>query len=325
MKLLALSASDLYRALPMPEAIEAMKSAFADLSTGRAQVPQRSVLDAGGGGSLLVKPAVHADSVSGAKLLTYYPGNREHSRPLIHALVVLFDGETGAPVGLCEGASLTAWRTGAASGAATDLLAAADARTAAVFGAGVQARTQLLAIAAVRPLERIDVYSRSSGPLGEFVARLDDEVDAQVVAASSPEEALAHAQIVCTATPATEPLFDGDSIGAGAHVNCVGSFTPTMREVDRKLVARSRLFVDSRDSVALEAGELIDAREAGLTDASEWAELGEVVEGTRSGRQSPNEVTLFKSVGVAVQDTAAGALALHRAREMGLGTELDLS
>lgn len=324
MKLLALSASDFHQALPMPEAVEAMKSAFADLSAERAQVPQRAVLESGGG-SLLVKPAVQPGAGCGAKLLTYYPQNREHGRPLIHALVVLFDAETGVPIGLCEGASLTAWRTGAASGAATDLLAAPDARTAAIFGAGVQARTQLLAIAAVRPLERVDVYSRSSGPLAAFVAQLDEEVDAQVVAASSPEEALVNAQIVCTATPATEPLFDGDSIGAGTHINCVGSFTPAMREVDRKLVARSQLFVDSRQSVGLEAGELIDARDAGITSAEAWTELGEVVEGSRPGRQSAKEVTLFKSVGVAIQDTAAGALALRRARELGLGTELDLS
>jgi ornithine cyclodeaminase len=328
-KLLALSADDLRRALPMRPTVEAMKRAFADLSAARATVPQRSVLELGGSdqepsGAFLVKPAVAPGSAFGAKLLSLLPGNPARGLPLIHALVVLHDPETGAPTAVCEGGFLTAWRTGAAAGAATDLLALPKARSAAIFGAGVQARTQILAVDAVRPLETVRVYAPTRSRLDEFVERMAAEVDAEVRAAATPAEAVAGAEIVCAATTSSKPVFEGGSIAEGCHVNGVGSYTLEMREVDAELVARSRVFVDSRDAASAEAGDLVLAEREGRTRSEEWVEIGEVAEQPTRGRQSPSEITFFKSVGVAIQDLAAAQLALERARELGLGVELDL-
>ncbi len=326
MKLLVLSAGDLRRALPMSEAVEVMKGAFADLSAGRARVPQRAVvpLDDSGDALFLVKPAVRPGDAFGAKLLSLLPENPGRGRTLIHALVAVFDPETGAPAGICEGGFLTAWRTGAASGAATDLLARPDARRAAIFGAGVQARTQLLAIAAVRPLQEIRVYCRTESARSAFAADLEAEVEARVVAAESPAEAVAGADVICAATSSATPVLDGAAVAAGCHVNGVGSFTREMCELDVELVRRSTVFVDSRAAARLEAGELIAAERAAATRSSDWTELGEVVEGARPGRSDLREITFFKSVGVAIQDLAAAARALARARELGLGTEVEL-
>lgn len=320
-----MSADDLRQVLPMRETVEAMKRAFADLSSGRATVPQRQVLDLGEtGGSFLIKPAIQPGAGPGAKLLTLVPGNRARGLPLIHALVVLLDPETGAPAGLCEGGFLTAWRTGAASGAATDLLARPDARRAAIFGAGAQARTQLLAIAAVREIEEIRVYSRTEAARAAFARELDAEVEASVVAARSPEEALDGADVVCAATTSHEPVFGAGAVADGCHVNGVGSYTPEMCELDPDLVGRASVFVDARASAALEAGELIAAERRGVTRQEDWTELGEVVEGVRPGRTGDSDITLFKSVGVAVQDIATMALALENARNRGIGTEVEL-
>lgn len=329
MKLLFLSADDLRRALPMRETVEAMKRAFADLTTGRATVPQRSVLELESpgnrsDGAFMVKPALMPGSAFGAKLLSLVPGNAARGLPLIHALVVVHDPETGAPTAVCEGGFLTAWRTGAASGAATDLLALPTAGSAAVFGAGIQARTQILAIAAVRPLETIRVYAPTRSRLLEFVNAISSEVQAEVVAADSPQEALQDAHVICAATTSMAPVFAGNLVSAGCHVNGVGSYTLEMREVDAELVARSRVFVDSLVAAGAEAGDLVQAEREGLTSSENWTELGDVVENPARGRRDESEITFFKSIGVAIQDLAAAQLALERARELGLGTELDL-
>ena len=322
MRLLALSADDIRRALPITAAIEATKAAFADLSAGRATVPQRATLPVRDDALFLVKPAVQPEAAFGSKLLSYFPNNPTKDLPTIQGVVVLFDSNDGSPAGVCDGGFLTAWRTAAATGAATDLLAREDASRAVLFGAGAQARTQVLALDAARPLERIAVCARSLRSAERFAEEVDELVSAQVVAVETAD--LAEADVVCTATPATSPLFEGASISPGCHVNCIGSFRPDMREVDSDLIARSRVFVDSRGPVSLEAGELIHAVERGISRPEEWTEIGEVVEGLRPGRSAPDEITLFKSVGVAVQDTAAGAAALAEARRLGIGTQIDL-
>jgi alanine dehydrogenase len=332
MKLRLVSAADIALALPMSQCVEVMKRAFADFSKGHARVPLRTVLpierDGHRRGTFLVKPAYipgpGPGSGLGAKLVSVFPDNAAIGRPVTPGLVILVSVETGEPIALLDGTFLTAWRTGAASGAATDLLAAPDAAVAAVFGAGSQGRTQILAVDAVRDLEEIRVYARDRPGVEALLAEIGDHVRARLVAVESPSAAVADAQIVCTATTSSHPVFDGLHVQEGAHVNGVGSFTPEMQEVDLETVLRSRVFVDSFESASVEPGDLLEAVAAGVTNPEEWTEIGTVVEGEHPGRQPGDDLTFFKSVGLAVQDIAAGAVVLERALDQDLGFDVEL-
>jgi len=324
MKLTLLSADDVRQALPMREAIEAMKGAFADYSSGRATVPQRmSVGVPESGGTVLLKPALTPTGV-GAKLVSFFPGNRARGKPVVTGIVVLLDRESGEPQALLDGTFVTAWRTGAASGAATDLLASKGVGTAALLGCGAQAETQALAIDTARRLETIRIYARTPAAVERFIAAMQPRLKARLVAAPSSDDAIDGAGLICAATTSSTPVFDGRKLSAGVHVNGIGSFTKEMQEVDLATVERSRIFVDSRESAAAEAGELVVAIRAGRTRPEDWTELGEVVEGSRPGRASDSELTFFKSVGLAVQDVAACARVLDNARNLGLGSVVEL-
>jgi ornithine cyclodeaminase len=249
--------------------------------------------------------------------VTVCPGNAGSDRPLVHALVLLVDPETGVPEAVLDGTWLTALRTGAASGLATELLARTDASVLAVVGAGVQARTQIEAVRAVRPIREIRVRSRR----GASAARLVDEVrrgvaeaghDVEVTAVDDPEAHLAGAHVVVTATDASEAVIP-DAVAPGTHVNAVGAYTPRMRELPGSLMGRATLFVDQRAAARAEAGDLIRAIDEGhLTDEVRPAELGEVVAGLHPGRTAEGEITVFKSVGSAAQDLAVARLAVDR-------------
>ena len=309
----------------MPAAIAAMKSAFAELSTGQANVPLRTTLPIPSAGAVaLFMPALVPSSGLGAKIVSVFPRNAECGQPIIHGLVILLDAATGEPVALCDGTFLTAWRTGAASGAATDLLARPDARVAALLGCGAQAQTQALAVDAVRALAAIRIYAPHPDHVQQFIAEMQPLVGAALVAAPSSADAVRGADIVCAATTSSTPVFDGQLLKAGTHVNGVGSYTTQMQEVDAVTVTRARIFVDARESALAEAGDLVIPMRAGATRAEEWVELGEVVAGLKPGRQSPGEITFFKSVGVAVQDVAAAGAALTAAQRLGLGKVVDL-
>ncbi len=320
MKLTLLSAADLRAALPMPAAIAAMKAAFAELSTGQANVPLRVALPVPSANAVtLFMPALVPSSGLGVKIVSVFPGNAGRGQPIIHGLVIMLDATSGEPVALCDGTFLTAWRTGAASGAATDLLARPEAKTAALLGCGAQAKTQALAIDAVRALDIIQIYAPHSDHVQHFIAEMQPLVGAALVAAHSPAEAVRNADIICAATTSTTPVFDGHLLKAGAHINGVGSYTTQMQEVDAATVTHARIFVDARASALAEAGDLVIPLRAGQTRVEDWTELGEVTAGLRPGRQSPNEITFFKSVGVAVQDVAAAGRALAEAKQLGLG------
>jgi ornithine cyclodeaminase len=324
-KLRVLGAEDLRRAMPMADTIEAMKRAFAATSSGEATVPQRlTVRVPAEEGVLLVKPALLPGEGLGAKLVSVFPGNPGLGRPVITGVVIVLDPATGEPVGLCDGAFLTAWRTGAASGAASDLLARADASVGAVIGCGVQGRTQALAVDTVRELGEIRLFDTDPGQIERFIEEVGDRVRARLVASPSSDSAVDGADIVCLATTSSRPVIAGNRLADGAHVNGVGSFTPAMCEVDGETIRRSRVFVDSRESAKTEAGELIRAVDEGLCRPGDWTELGEVVSGVRPGRSTDREITFFKSVGLAAQDIAAAALAFANAAELGLGSEIDL-
>lgn len=332
--MLVLNSDDVRHALPMSAAVDAMKRAFAAYSAGRAAVPPRIHLGIPqNAGVSLVMPSfvwgeddrAVAEQALAVKVVSLFDGNRARGLARIQAAVVAFDPATGRPEALLEGATLTAIRTAAASGAATDLLARPDVRTVAVFGAGVQARTHIDAMCAVRPVTSVRVFSRSlekvESLIAEFRARPGWNVD--LVAARSPQEAIRGSDVVCAASTAPQPVFDDADVADGTHINAVGSYTPDKREIPAATVRRSFVVVDSRHAAWEEAGDLIQPLQDGLIDRDHVrAELGEIVLGTRLGRTDARQITFFKSVGLAVQDALAAQVALANARERGLGTSV---
>lgn len=328
MQLRVLDAAHVHQSLSMGEAIEGMKRAFAQYSAGRAEMPLRSRVEVADTGITLFMPALAQETHDLAvKIVSVFPANPQRGKPTIHALIIALRADTGEPMAMLEGGTLTAIRTGAASGAATDLLARPDARFAAIFGSGVQARTQLEAICTVRPIERVWVYGLDREEVEAFIAAMAGRgpIPQDLQPAGSPQEAVAEADIICTATTSSTPVFAGRDLKPGTHINAIGSFTPQMQEVDAETIQRSLVVVDSRAAVLAEAGDLIIPIERGQFSADQiHAELGEIVLGTRPGRRDDQQITYFKSVGLAIQDAVAAGLAIRRAQELGLGTTIAL-
>ena len=329
MKLRVLSKQDVQQAVPMREAIEIVKRAFAQLSAGKAVVPLRTQLPVERHqGVTLFMPAYLSESDDlGVKVVSVFPRNLEMGLPTIFALVVVVEASTGRPVAAMDGTYLTALRTGAASGAATDLLARQDARVAAIFGAGAQGRTQLLAVCEVRDIERAWVYDVNPQAAERYAQEMAGKgrVPADLRVASSPAEAAREADVLCTATTSKTPVFADEDLKPGVHVNAVGSFTPQMQEVPGETVRRARLVVGSREGCLSETGDLIIPIRKGLIAADDiYAELGEIAAGLKPGRDNAEEITLFKSVGNAVQDVSVARAVLTRAEMLGLGIEVEL-
>ncbi len=327
MKLRILPAEAVRQALPMAEAIAAMKAAFAQLSTGQAVTPLRARLDvAPHEGVTLAMPAYLSGSEALAvKVVSVFPQNAARREPTIYGLVMVLAAESGRPLAILEGGTLTAIRTGAASGAATDLLARPDAAIVAILGSGVQARTQLEAVCTARNIQEARVYSPNREHAARFARQMQGAgpIPDLVRVMDSPAAAVRGADIICAATTSSTPVFAGADLKPGAHVNGVGSFTPAMQEVDAETVRRALVVVDSVEAALEEAGDLIIPIEQGhITRQHIYAELGEIAAGRKPGRATPEQITFFKSVGVAAQDAAAGQLALQNARKRNLGVQL---
>ena len=323
-----LTAQDVRAALPMRDAIDAMRKAFGLLAGGEVDMPQRTAIEIPKHDAVtLVMPAyVHVGNRLGAKLVSVFPNNRGLDLPTIHAVVILLNAATGQPAALLEGTALTAIRTGAASGLATDLLARRDASTLAILGSGAQARTQLEAVCCVRSIERVFVYSRTRAHAEQFAADMAGKngAPASIEVSASAQEACLAADVVCAATSSTTPVLYATDVRPGTHINAIGSYTPAMREIDSELVRGSTVFVDQRQAALAEAGEVIDCVEDGSLTESDLTELGEVVNGARPGRKTVEQITLFKSVGLAVQDVAAAQQALTAALQRKLGAVVNL-
>jgi alanine dehydrogenase len=321
-RLRVLSASDIDRAIDMRGAIEVMSAAFMQLAAGRANVPQRLGLTTNTGLVLAMPGFLPDERALAIKIVTVFPDNSRLELPSIFGLVVVLDALTGAPLALMEGGRVTAVRTGATSGLATNLMARQDARTVALFGAGVQARTQLAGVRAVRNIREVRIVARRTDAAERFARELAD-VTVRVV--DDPSEAIRGADIVITATTSSTPLFSGRDLEPGTHINAIGAYAPSMREVDSVAVERSRVVVDTRDGARAEAGDLIiPVREGVISFDHIKAELGEVVNGTIHGRTSEKEITLFKSVGHAAQDVALARCVLDRATSEDIGIMVTL-
>ena len=320
MQIRILTSDDVKTALPMPKAIEIMKHAFGQLSTGMATVPLRSKISSDKGDTLLMPAYLRGSQDLGVKIVSIYKDNPSKGIPTVTAIVIVLDPQTGRPRALIEGDSLTAIRTGATGGLASDFLARRNAKTVALFGAGVQARAQLQGVIAVRSITRINLLDLSlsaSQKLADEVVTWEEAPAVNLV--SNSKEAIQDADIIITATTSSKPVFDGHGLKAGTHITGVGSYTPQMQEVDETTVRRARIVVDSRDACLAEAGDLI------IPKATVDAELGEIINGIKPGRHSDEEITFFKTVGVAVEDAAAAAAILFEAETNGLGKVIEVS
>jgi len=328
--MLILNAEEVRQALPMDEAVAAMKDAYASLSNGTAVAPLRTRLPIPNSDALSLFMPAYAKSVTGealaVKAVSLFPNNPAKGLAYIQAAVLVFDPQTGRAIGLLEGSSLTAIRTGAAGGAAIDLLARPDSKVVAIFGAGTQGRTQLEAAAIARHIESVFIFDSDLQKAAVFAQEMAGRgrVPKKIQVAASSKEAIENADIICTATTSTKPVFDDKDLKAGTHISAVGSYTPEMQEVPAGTIQRAKVVVDSRSASLEEAGDLIQPIRAGLYDEARiHAELGEIVLGRKSGRESDDEITYFKSVGIAVQDAVAAQTALRNALKMNIGRKVD--
>lgn len=299
--------------VPIGDMLDAVEAAYRDAAGGRDRSPLRSRVPLEHG-DLLLMPGVRAGgSGASVKIVTVMPGNAARGLPTVQATVVWLDAATGRPLALMDGETVTAMRTGAASGVATRLLARPDAATLAVLGVGGQAGWQLRAVlASGRPIRSVRVYARSPEPREAFARRMAAETGIEVVAAPSAEAAVRDADVVCCATTSTEPVFDAAWLRPGAHVNGIGAFRLDMVEMPPELFGRAHLVaVDAREAALAEAGDVVAAIEAGILPADALVEIGSVDADWAASRPA-DTITAFKSVGLAIQDVAAAELIARR-------------
>ena len=314
------------RLLPMAACIDAMADAMRAASSGQVSMPLRlfTPLADGSGSFGLMPGSTLAPPFFGAKVISLLPANPAKGLPMVQGYVSLFDHETGKPVTLIEGSSVTAIRTAAASGLATRELARKDAHTHGLFGTGVQAVTHIDAIACARDIREVVVWGRDADKTRQFAERQSERVGFAVRASEDPAEA-ASCDIVSTVTAATEPVLKGEWLQPGCHVNLVGAHTPNAREADTAAIRRSSVYVDLMESAVNEAGDLlIPIGEGAIDEHHIVGEIGQLLAGAVRGRTDETRVTLYKSLGIVAQDLFAAAHIHARALRDGVGLEVDL-
>ena len=324
MSVLILNQREIEFLLPMTECIRLMREALGGLARGEMVQPLRTVIaPAGAKGVLALMPAYRATggAVFGVKVIGVFPGNPAQGLDSHQGSVMLLSGETGEVLALMNASAITAIRTAAVSAVATDLLARKDASDLAIIGAGVQAATHLEAMAAVRPIRRARVAGRHYESALRFAAEMRDHYSFAIDAVESVEAAVQGADLIVTATSSHEPVIRGEWITPGTHLNVVGASVAAAREVDGATMAAASLFVDRRESTVNESGDyLIALREGAIGSKHIRAEIGEVLIGVRAGRTSANEITLFKSLGLAIEDLVSAGHLYRTAKETRTGT-----
>lgn len=333
MRTLLVSHREVTGLLPMAECIEVMADALRALARGDAQLPLRQVVRLSGSPNLLaLMPGVvgandrtrHRPAL-GAKVITVFPGNDKTPYDSHMGVVLLFDDDMGRLLAILDASTITAIRTAAVSGLATRLLARAEAGDLAILGAGVQAMTHLEAMRCVRSLGRVRVWSRSAERAERFASRAMTRHGVQVEVAGSARAAVDGADLICTVTASREPVLEGSWIAEGAHINAVGAALATARELDTEAVRRSRLFVDRRESALAEAGDFLIPRAEGVVeDAHIRGDLGQLLLGVTEGRETGSDITLFKSLGLAIEDVAAARHIYEKGVAMGTGIWVSL-
>lgn len=307
--MLLLDSIDMNNIFSMSEAVEACKSAFHTFSTGESVVPLRTKIEVSKheGATLFMPGYIEALDTAGIKIVSVYPNNAKVGKPVVPATMVLIDSTTGEVCCVLDGTYLTRLRTGAAAGAATDILARPDAKIGALIGIGGQALSQLEAMLTVRELKEVRIYNKSLEKAKTFIDKAQAELKNYrtiLKPVTSSHEAIIDADIITAVTTSFEPVFNGKAVKPGAHVNGVGSFMPHMQELDVEIIKRAdKIFVDSIDAVLAESGDFIIPFKKGIiTKERVNGELGQIIAGTVKGREHEDEITLFKTVGIAVQD-----------------------
>lgn len=326
MELLVLTERDVRELLPVADCTGIMEAAFRSVARGRFAQPQRLIAWLPDGrGAIGSMPAFLGDpDAVGAKVITVFPQNRKAGLESHQGSIVLHETETGRPLAIVHAGAVTAIRTAAVSALATRILANPDARSLALLGSGTQAQSHLDAMRAVRPIAHVRVWSRTESNARAFAESASARCGIAIEAVASAREAVRGADIVCTLTAATAPVLEGAWLEPGMHVNAVGSSVPPFRELDAEAVVRSRVYVDKRDAVLNEADDLrVPLAEKRISPDHILAELSELVAGTAAGRTSGQEITLFKSVGMAIEDVAAARELYARAQREGRGTRVD--
>ncbi len=323
---IVLTPAEVRRLLPMDECMTRMDEALRTLDRGEALNPLRSMLRIPDRGVLGLMPGwLGSPGALGLKVVAVFPGNHGTEYDAHQGVVVLFDNDNGVPLAILDASEVTAIRTAATTGVATRLLAREDSRILAILGTGVQARTHLEALLLARPFDEIRVFSRSAEKREAFAARESKRHGRRVVAAASPRECVAGADVICTTTSSAEPVLLGEWLTPGMHVNAVGASLASARELDSAAVARSRMFVDRRESTENESGAYRTAlAEGAIGEGHIVGEIGAVLDGNVEGRRSAEEITLFKSLGLAVEDLAAAHHVWRRAVEEEVGTRVEL-
>jgi len=321
-KLLIVSDRQVAELLPMQECIAVMEEALTALARGEAEQPLRTIFKPSDvRGVMAMMPAFRRgdEPLFGLKAICVFPGNASIGKDAHQGGVMLFSGETGELLALVNASAVTAIRTAAVSGVATQLLAREDAKKLAIIGAGVQARSHLEAIACVRSIQRARIAAHRFDKAQAFVDEVQGKFAFPIEAVRTAEDAVRDANLIVTATTARDPVIKREWISPGAHINAIGTFSPKAREIDSATMAAATLFVDRRESALNEAGDYLLAAEEGIIGPDHIsAELGEVLNGEHSGRTSEDEITLFKSLGLAIEDLAAAAHVYRKAKQQEL-------
>ena len=323
---LILTRQDVMQVLTMEDCINVVEQAFLESNQGTAVLPLRTAITPADGISLYMPAFLKEMGALACKVVTVYKDNpKKQNLPVTIGKVLLQNPDSGEVICIMDGGYLTAVRTGAASGVATKYLANDESKmTVGIFGAGVQAQMQLAAMCAVRDIQKAIVYDISEDAINNFINSLKDKLDIEIIAGKTVNEVL-QAHIICTATSSATPLFNGDNIKPGTHINGIGSHTPDARELDVAIVKRSKFIGDSREACFNEAGDImIPLKDGEITESHFYADLGEIVAGTKNGRETEDEITIFKSNGLAIQDAATAKLVYDKAVEMNIGTKIEL-
>ncbi|WP_254829775.1 ornithine cyclodeaminase family protein [Haloglomus salinum] len=321
-EVLFLRSDELSGLATLSEYVDAVREGYREVGEGAAAEPRTKLVNQSPPGMLTGYMAILPETGAMGGY-TYAAGFGDKDA---HFFLPVFDAESGRPLAMLDGASLNPFKTGAAGGVAIDELARPDATDLALFGSGAQARGQLRAAAAVRDIETVEVYSPTKAHRESFAGEMNEALDASVAAVASPDAAVEGADIVVTATNATEPVFDGDMLEDGTHITAMGQYDPDKREVDTTAVERAKYVPDLRARVDQDAGAFLQAKEAGVVgDNHIHAELGEVVAGEAEGRTDRREITMFDSGGTGVETVAAAYMLYRKARDEGLGELLEFA